>query len=107
MPGHIWRSVPSVEERASCQWYNKRPVADTPSPLTLMAGTLFVVATPIGNLEDITLRAVRVLREAQLIAAEDTRHTAKLLQHLGIATPTISFHQHNTRTRIPQLLSRL
>src|SRR4051794_15063706 len=73
-----------------------------------MPGTLFVVATPIGNLEDITLRALRVLREeVQLIAAEDTRHTARLLQHHGIPTPTISFHEHNTRTRIPQLLARL
>ncbi len=69
-----------------------------------MPGTLFVVATPIGNLEDITLRALRVLREAHLIAAEDTRRTARLLHHHGIATPTISFHEHNTRTRIPQLL---
>ena len=72
-----------------------------------MPGTLFVVATPIGNLEDITLRALRVLRQAQLIAAEDTRHSAKLLQHHGVSTPTISFHQHNTRERIPQLLGRL
>jgi 16S rRNA (cytidine1402-2'-O)-methyltransferase len=72
-----------------------------------MSGTLFVVATPIGNLEDITLRALRVLREADLIAAEDTRRTAKLLAHYSISTPTVSFHEHNTRTRIPQLLTRL
>jgi 16S rRNA (cytidine1402-2'-O)-methyltransferase len=72
-----------------------------------MSGTLFVVATPIGNLEDITLRALRVLREADLIAAEDTRRTAKLLAHYSISTPTLSFHEHNTRTRIPQLLTRL
>ena len=72
-----------------------------------MPGTLFLVATPIGNLEDITLRALRVLREATVIAAEDTRRTAKLLNHHAIATPTISFHEHNTRTRIPQLLRRL
>jgi 16S rRNA (cytidine1402-2'-O)-methyltransferase len=72
-----------------------------------MSGTLFVVATPIGNLEDITLRALRVLKEADLIAAEDTRRTAKLLGHYSISTPTISFHEHNTRTRIPQLLARL
>jgi 16S rRNA (cytidine1402-2'-O)-methyltransferase len=68
---------------------------------------LFVVATPIGNLEDITLRALRVMREVDLIAAEDTRRTAKLLNHYAISTPTISFHEHNSRTRVPQLLARL
>jgi 16S rRNA (cytidine1402-2'-O)-methyltransferase len=72
-----------------------------------MSGTLYVVATPIGNLEDITLRALRVLREVDVIAAEDTRRTAGLLRHHGIATPTISFHEHNTRSRVPQLVSRL
>lgn len=72
-----------------------------------MSGTLFVVATPIGNLEDITLRALRVLREADVIAAEDTRRTAKLLARYSISTPTLSFHEHNTRTRIPQILARL
>jgi 16S rRNA (cytidine1402-2'-O)-methyltransferase len=72
-----------------------------------MAGTLFVVATPIGNLEDITLRALRVLREVDVIAAEDTRHTARLLTRHGIATPTISFHEHNSRGRVPQLVGRL
>lgn len=72
-----------------------------------MSGTLFVVATPIGNLEDITLRALRVLREAHVIAAEDTRRTAKLLAHYTITTSMVSFHQHNTRTRVPQLLARL
>ena len=72
-----------------------------------MPGTLHVVATPIGNLEDITLRALRVLREVNLIAAEDTRRTARLLTHHGISTPTLSFHEHNARGRIPQLLARL
>ena len=72
-----------------------------------MPGTLFIVATPIGNLEDITLRALRVLREADVIAAEDTRRTAKLLAHHAISTPTLSFHAHNTRSRLPQLLARL
>ena len=72
-----------------------------------MSGTLFLVATPIGNLEDITLRALRVLREATLIAAEDTRRTGKLLAHYAISTPTISFHEHNTRARLPQLLAKL
>ena len=73
----------------------------------MSVGTLFVVATPIGNLEDITLRALRVLREADVIAAEDTRRTAKLLAHHAIPTSTVSFHEHNSRSRIPQLLSRL
>lgn len=72
-----------------------------------MAGTLFVVATPIGNLEDITLRALRVLREANLIAAEDTRRTAKLLSHFGIHTPMLSFHAHNSHARMPQLIARM
>ena len=72
-----------------------------------MSGTLFVVATPIGNLEDVTLRALRVLRTVDLIAAEDTRRTARLLAHHGISTPTLSFHQHNTRGRVPQLIARL
>src|SRR5260370_38877379 len=72
-----------------------------------MSGTLYVVATPIGNLEDITLRALRVLREVDLIAAEDTRRSGRLLAHQGIATKTISFHEHNSRSRVPQLISRL
>lgn len=72
-----------------------------------MPGTLFLVATPIGHLEDITVRALRVLREVALIAAEDTRRTAGLLAHYGIDTPQVSFHEHNERTRIPELLARL
>lgn len=72
-----------------------------------MSGTLYVVATPIGNLEDITLRALRVLREVAVIAAEDTRRTARLLAHHAIPTKTISFHEHNARMRVPQLMSRL
>ncbi len=64
-----------------------------------MSGTLYVVATPIGNLEDITFRAVRVLREVDLVAAEDTRRTAGLLQHYSISTPTTSFHAHNERQK--------
>jgi 16S rRNA (cytidine1402-2'-O)-methyltransferase len=72
-----------------------------------MPGTLFVVATPLGNMEDVTFRALRILREVDLIAAEDTRRTARLLSHYAIATPSTSFHQHNVRTRMPQLLSRL
>jgi len=62
-----------------------------------MAGTLFVVATPIGNLEDISARALRVLREVSLIAAEDTRHTGHLLQRFGLTTRTTSFHEHSEK----------
>ncbi|MBT9316745.1 16S rRNA (cytidine(1402)-2'-O)-methyltransferase [Leptothoe spongobia] len=71
------------------------------------AGILYLVATPIGNLEDITFRAVRMLKEANLIAAEDTRHTGKLLHHFQIETPQISYHEHNAQTRIPQLIEKL
>lgn len=72
-----------------------------------MPGTLYVVATPIGNLEDVTLRALRVLREVSLIAAEDTRRTARLLQHYSISTRTTSLHEHNERTKTASLISRL
>ncbi len=71
------------------------------------AGTLYVVATPIGNLEDMTFRAVRVLKEVDAIAAEDTRHTGQLLKHFHIQTPQISCHQHNETRRIPELLEKL
>ena len=72
-----------------------------------MPGTLYVVATPIGNLEDVTLRALRVLREVAVIAAEDTRRTARLLQHYSISTPTTSLHEHNEQARTPGLVHRL
>ena len=75
--------------------------------IMMMAGSLYIIATPIGNLEDITLRALRVLGEVDLIACEDTRHTRKLLAHYQISRPTISYHQHNERERTPQLIDRL
>src|ERR687887_408365 len=72
-----------------------------------MPGTLFVVATPIGNLEDITIRALRVLRSAAVIAAEDTRRTAHLLARHAIGTPTTSLHEHNEIKKTPALIARL
>lgn len=70
-------------------------------------GVLYLVATPIGNLEDITLRALRILREADQIAAEDTRHTQKLLTHYEISRPLVSYHEHNEMTRAPELIVAL
>ena len=72
-----------------------------------MPGILYIVATPIGNLEDITLRAIRTLKEADIIAAEDTRHTQVLLKHFAINTPLTSFHEHNERAKTAQLVTRL
>jgi len=70
-------------------------------------GTLYVVATPLGNLEDITLRALRILKEVDLIAAEDTRHSRKLLQHYGITTPLTSYYDQIERRKAPQLIEEL
>jgi 16S rRNA (cytidine1402-2'-O)-methyltransferase len=72
-----------------------------------MSGTLYLVATPIGNLADITHRALQVLKDVDLIACEDTRHTHKLLQHYGITTKTISYHEHNEQQRASQLIGML
>jgi 16S rRNA (cytidine1402-2'-O)-methyltransferase len=70
-------------------------------------GTLYIVGTPIGNLEDMSFRAVRMLQEVDTIAAEDTRHTGKLLHHFQITTPQLSYHDHNRDRRIPELLELL
>jgi len=72
-----------------------------------MAGTLYIVATPIGNLEDITQRALRILRDVDMIACEDTRHTRKLLNHFGIDAKTISYHEHNETERTAELCETL
>ena len=77
------------------------------TPSSKPAGRLYVVGTPIGNLEDITFRALRTLREADLIACEDTRRTQQLLNHYEIKTPTISYHEHNELTRAPELVLEL
>ena len=74
-------------------------------PLT--PGTLYLVATPIGNLEDITLRALRVLRECDVVAAEDTRHTGQLLKHFGISKPLLSYFQFNEARRSEEIIERL
>ena len=70
-------------------------------------GTLYLISTPIGNLEDITLRALRLLREVRLIAAEDTRHTRRLLNHYEITTPLVSYHEHNKLQRVDRILAAL
>ena len=72
-----------------------------------MTGTLYIVATPIGNLEDLTMRAMRVLKTVDWIAAEDTRHTGKLLQHVQSNVPQISYHEHNRTQRSPELVAKL
>ena len=72
-----------------------------------MPGTLYIIATPIGNLEDITLRALRLLKEADLVAAEDTRHTRMLLSHFEISTPLTAYHQHSEAGRTENLIRRM
>lgn len=91
----------------------RRPTAqDTETALARASvpagpGVLYLVSTPIGNLEDITLRALRVLRDVRLIAAEDTRHTGKLLAHYGITTPLVSYHEHNKLARLDRIFAAL
>lgn len=70
-------------------------------------GTLYLCATPIGNLEDITFRALNILKQVDVIGAEDTRHTIKLLNHFSISTPLVSYHEHNKAERGPELIDRL
>ena len=88
----------------SCTVATRRATPASPSPVP---GTLYLVATPIGNLRDITLRALDLLKAVALIAAEDTRRTGKLLTHYGIRTRTLSYHSHNEQQRAPVILERL
>jgi 16S rRNA (cytidine1402-2'-O)-methyltransferase len=74
---------------------------------SLRQGVLYIVATPIGNLDDMTFRAIATLKQVSVIAAEDTRHTAKLLNHFEISTPQVSYHDHNRLSRIPELIRRI
>ena len=72
-----------------------------------MSGKIYLVATPIGNLEDITLRAIRVLKEADIVVAEDTRQTLKLLNHLEISKPMLSYHRHSTENRLEEIIEKV
>ena len=85
----------------------KTPTSRDESNGEAAPGTLYLIGTPIGNLEDITLRALHVLKQVDLIACEDTRHTATLLNHYGIDKPTISYHEHNELTRAAELIVHL
>src|SRR5215470_6339027 len=96
------RDQATISPRATRYVIDGRPV-DPPT----LAGGLYIVATPIGNLRDITLRALEVLAAADLVACEDTRVTRRLLDHYGIATPVTPYHDHNAEQARPKLLRRL
>ena len=85
--------------------HSTSPISDTDPPRG--SGTLYVVSTPIGNREDITLRALNTLQQADWVAAEDTRHTGRFLKSHGIRTRLISYHEHNEEERTPELIHKL
>ncbi len=95
------------DARRMCHDMPTATAAPSPALPPLQPGTLYLVATPIGNLEDITLRALRVLRECDVIAAEDTRHTGQLLKHFGISKPMLSYFQFNEASRSREIVQRL
>jgi 16S rRNA (cytidine1402-2'-O)-methyltransferase len=101
------RRTPASHSNGSAENPSETSTNESHISATRDGGCLYLVATPIGNLEDITLRALRILREADQIAAEDTRHTQKLLTHHEISRPLVSYHEHNEMTRAPELLIAL
>src|SRR2546423_12218485 len=99
----IWHSLSGPANAGSVNSAHLNPTAFPP----LLPGTLYLVATPIGNLEDITLRALRTLKECDVVAAEDTRRTGILLKHFGIARPLLSYFQFNEARRSEEIIGRL
>ena len=115
MPTKFWMLIKLVNARTDptiFEPFNRSPFSDQiwtslSRELVGTMGTLFIIGTPIGNLEDLSPRAARILGHVGLVAAEDTRITRRLLNHLGVHVPSVSFHQHNWRARLPQVLRAL
>jgi 16S rRNA (cytidine1402-2'-O)-methyltransferase len=108
---HSLGTKPALTSACNLPVYPAKGLGSTPGPflvnLSIMAGTLYLVSTPIGNLADITHRALQILKDVDLIACEDTRHTQKLLNHYDITTKTTSYHEHNEQQRTAELVQRL